>query len=319
MIPRWVVPLILFILVTGPASAVTVTAEGVSSYSMVADSGMYIYQVTVDALPIGSSQIHTLNSKGNVYLITIDTYDDWGWKNADVSLTYPNGTTATVHTAAPSILGTYRTTIQPVFQQNYNSVYAFDIYLDVGISTAKAEFEATPVSMLQSQSSSIPFTSAQGSFDQSTTVWVEEIAIEDFTNKITNYDPNYNLLNLANQVFQWTWNGVIGFVNMVPVIGPITVDFLEIIGIVLTEAWFWLSFVVENFAAVAFGVEIMILMMAVINAGNGKRSFSRLMTNVKNYNLSFIRGCIFLVETVKGWTLPVIETISHIVQGLKPL
>lgn len=316
---RWILPILLALLMTSPASALTITAEGVSGYSVTAEPGMVIYQITVNELPIGANQTHTLTYNGYSYLLTIGTYTDsvgGVWKNADITLVSPNGT-QTVHASTLGIATQYKTTIQYVNPQIYSaSMPIATVHLDVGMNPLDASFNGGAI---WNPSSALPFTAASGTLDGVTTVYVEEMTTGDFQNNVVKYNPVYGITNLGSQVFQWTWNSILGFVAMIPVVGPIFVQFFDVIGIVLGSVFFWLYFVVANFPMVLCGVECLIFMFAVINTGNGKNSLGRLARNVYQYNVAFVVGLIALVNVVKDWSISIVQTVASVVSALKPI
>lgn len=320
-IPRWI-PSILFcilLIVGAPVSALQITANSVSSYSVAAEDGYVIYEIIINNLPIGTNQTHVLNYNGQSFLLEINTYSEYGlWKNADITFTMPNGTVQTAHTSATTIVGDYKTTIQPVFAQAQSLTVAFlTVDLTIGLSPASAQFSTSPLGW--SPKNAIPFSSASGNFGAATDVYVTEMTTTDFQNNVVQYNPVYGLTNLGSQVFQWTWNGVLGFINMIPVIGPVFVQFLDLIGTVLPSVFFWLYFVVANFPMVLCGAECLIFMMAVINAGKGKNSLGKLARNVYQYNVAFVVGVIALVNIVKDWSISIVQTVAAAVSALKPI
>lgn len=320
MTPRWIVLVsLLFLLLAGPAAALQVTAEDVSSYSVVAEEGMVIYQIIINNLPIGTNQTHTLNYNGQTFLLEIGTYSDYGlWKNADITLTLPNGTVQTAHTSATTIVGDYKTTIQPVFAQAQSGTVAFlTVDLMIGVNPAGAQFSTQPAGW--NPSSAIPFSSASGNFEQATDVYVTEMTKTEFQDNVVNYNPVYGLTNLGSQIFQWTWNAVLGFMGMIPVIGPIAVQLFEVMGNILITGIYWVVFIVANFPAIIGGIETLILMVSVINAGTGKNQFKKLGQNLVSYNAMFLYGIVCVVEWVYNWTLSLIQTVAQIVSSLKPL
>lgn len=312
------IPVLLFLLLIGPAAALTVEAAGVSSYSIAAEEGMVIYQITVNDLPIGTNQTHTLNVGGSSYLLEIGTYDEWGYKNADVTLTYPNGTSQTDHVSALALLvNAYKTNIQYVFPQIYSGSGYFTIDLVLGLTPVSASFNGGAQGW--HPSNSLAFTSASGNVGGVTTIYVEQMTKKEFKENVVNYNPIHGITNLGSQVFQWSWSGVLGFISMIPVIGPVMVSLIDLMGGAISTGWYWLHFVVVNFPAVLAGVECLILMMAVINAGSGKSQFKKLASNLYQYNLAFALGVIGLVNIVWGWTKSAIETVAAIIQALKPI
>lgn len=319
MNPRSFIPVLLLLLIlAGPAAALTITAEGVSSYSTVAEDGYVIYQITVNDLPIGTNQTHVLMANGQPYLLTIGTYEEWGYRNADVSLTLPNGSVQTAHVSALGILvSRYKTTIQYVFPQSYSGTDYWTIHLVLGLTPTTASFNAGAMGF--DPSTSLAFTSASGELGDSTDIFIEEMSAEEFEENVVNYNPVYGIGNLGSQVFQWSWNAVLGFISMIPVIGPVMVNLINTMGGIISVGYYWLNFVVSNFPAILCGVEALILMMAVINAGNGKNSFSRLARNFYRYNLAFMLGAIGLANTVWNWTRTGIILVAKVVEALKPI
>lgn len=321
MIPRWILPVLLCLLILSPAVSAdsrTLTAPGVSSYSMTADQGYVIYQITVDDLPIGTNQTHTLTAGDATYLLEIGTYDEWGWKNADVTLHLPNGSVQTDHVSTLGLVITgYKTTIQYVYPQAYSGSFISTVHLTMGLIPLSASFNAG--AMGWNPSTSLAFTAVSGNLGGLTTVYIEEMTTKDFQKNVVNYNPIYGLTNLGSQVFQWTWDAVLGFIGMIPVIGPAMVSMINTMGGIISTGYFWLNFVVSNFPAILCGVESLILMMAVINAGKGKNSFGKLARNVYEYNVAFALGCIGLASVVWTWTRTAVQMVAAVVNALKPI
>ena len=318
MTPNWLFPVLLCLMLIMPASALTITAEGVSSYSVVPETGYVIYQITVNDLPIGTNQTHTLVSGSGTYLLTIGTYDEWGYKNADITLTLPNGSVQTAHASALGLLiQNYKTNIQYVYPQAYSYGGILTVDLVLGLSPASATFNSGAIGW--TPANTLAFTAASGNVGGSTTIYVEEMPTEDFKKNVLKYNPIYGLGNLAGQVFQWSWSAVLGFVSMIPVIGPVMVNLINTMGGIISTGFYWLNFTVSNFPAILCGVECLILMMAVINAPKGKNSFKKLASNIYQYNVAFVVGIISLVSLVWTWTKGAVEMIAAVVGALKPI
>lgn len=331
MKPSTITLMMVLVILLGimPASAITIGGQEVSQYSFTADTGKVIYQITIDDLPIGSNQTHTLVYAGQPYLLSVNTWAGTGWETgrrfAEVTLTYPNGTQnqKTVSALGP-LAGNYRTSIQPVFVQSYSQqVPVLECGLSIGVLPTTAEFVWVPQTWPAGWegSNALPFKSASGTWTgaTSTKVWVEEITEEEFQKNVVNYNPVYGISNLGSQVFQWSWSMVLGFLNMIPVVGPIAVSFITMLGGLLEELWFWLEFVALNLPAIILALESLILMMAVINAGKGKRAFGRLAGNFYHYNLAVVLGMISLFTIVRdliGWT---VDLVTKVIEALKPI
>ena len=314
----------IVLLLSAPALAdtQTITATNIQSYSVASNPGYVIYQIHVDPVNIGQNQTHTLNFGGATYILTVGSYKSTGiYNNFDISLTLPNGTVISQH---PSIVGLlnnqYALEVNPVFsqaQEGYNTYLTTDVQAGVGQSTLSVGLNAAPLGW--SPTSAIAFSAVSGNTGAQTNVFVYEITQADFQNNIQNYNPVYGISNLGSTVFQWTWNAVIGFLNMIPVIGPLAVTFLTYAGMFLTELMFWLGFLLTNFPSILLGSESLICLMAVINAGSGKNSFGKLFRNILNYNIMVFQGLIFLFNLARDWIVMILQTIALIIKSLNPV
>lgn len=321
--------LVCLMIIAGPVSASTITAENVGSYSINANPGYVFYKIKVSDLPIGTNQSHILYYNGQPFLLTIKTWKGGGWvgdlqKNAEISLTMPNGSVQTSVTAANTIVGSYTTIIQPTFRPDSSVLESatamfLTVDLNIGLVPASAQFSTAP--MGYNPESSLPFTAASGTFTdaQRANVYVYQVTTQEFIDTIQTYNPGAGIGDLGSAVFQWTWNGVLGFLNMIPVIGPIVIALLDVMGVVLTELLFWITFLVENFPAILCGIETLIVMMAAINAGKGKRSMGRFAGNIYRYNIAMVTGMITLIETARLWAVSFIELAAKVVEALKPI
>ncbi len=299
------------------AQNITQSVSQVGSYSVTAESGYVIYEIIVEDLPIGANQTHVLNYRGQSFLLEIGTYSTLYFiKNVDITLTAPNGSVQTAHTSATWYSGNYRTLIQPVDDLS-TDLFSLKIDLLIGLSPASAQFYSTPAGW--TVPSTMPFSSASGSFTALSDVKVKQKTLQQFTDDITNYDPTKGISEWWDDLFQWTWGMILAFLYGIPVLGPVIVGFIDLAGIILTELYFWLSFIVLNFPAILLSIETMIMMMAAINAGSGKRSLGRLAHNIYEYNVAVINGIIYFADVVRGWIATIVEIVTSIVNALKPI
>lgn len=298
------------------AQNITQSVSQVGSYSVTAEPGYVIYEIIVEDLPIGANQSHVLNYRGQSFLLEIATSSTlYLIKNVDVTLTMPNGSVQTAHTSATWYSGNYRTLIQPVDDLS-TDIFSLKIDLLIGLAPASAQFYTTPVGW--TVPSTIPFASASGSFDAPSDVKVKQKTLQEFDRDIANYNAP-GLDDWLDSLSKWTWNAILGFINKIPVLGPVIVVFIDLAGIILTQFSYWLSFIVLNFPAILLSIETMIMMMAAINAGSGKRSLGRLAHNIYEYNVAVIHGFIYFADVVRGWIATIIEIVTSIVNALKPI
>lgn len=312
-----ILALVLLALV-GPAAALVSEAHDVNAYSVTAEPGYVIYEIIIDNIPIGVNQTHVLNYNGATFQLSINTWSSYGiWKNADVTMIFPNGTTQTVHTSATTIVGQYKTTIQPVFAQAQSGTIAFlTVDLMIGINPVAVQFSTAPLGW--NPSTAIPFSAANGDIGANTNIFVHQVTTADFQNHVVNYDPLFGAINLGSQVFSWAWSGVLGFINMVPVIGPAFVTFLNFVGIILPELIFWLEWILANFPAILLSAETLIIMLAIANTPK-KASITRTMENFYRYHVGLFNGFFRLLEITRDFTVTIIDLIAKIVQALKPI
>jgi len=307
------------LLVPVPAAAftsTTINATDVSQYSISASPGHYVYEIIVDSLPVGTNQTHVLNFNDATYLLNIGTIHSWGINNDFwVTMTYPNGTVEMVHAGQTSIFGTYKTKIQPVYLQ-LQGFTMLQIDLAIGTNPTTVTFSDLE-GFSQDIKTSIPFTSVSGEFSgQTSTVYAYECTIEDFK-QITagNLWPN---LNVLGQFLQWSWEVILGFINMIPVIGPMLVTVLSFIQILGATIIFWISYVVVNSPRVIAGGEIIIAMFAFLLAGK-RPTPEKFVKNFVNYNVRSVTGFIWIVGTIYEWLRSFVETVAHILGGIKPI
>ncbi|MFA4859165.1 hypothetical protein [Methanoregula sp.] len=310
---------LLGLILVSPAMAInsTASAMSVSQYSIQAPDNYVIYQIIVDPVPMGTNQSHVLNYNGATFLLTIGSAQSYGIFNEfDIALTYPNGSLSSKHVSTTRIsLGNYKTTIQPVFSQaqSLNNAY-LTIDLQVGLTPVSAEFNTQPAGWLAS--SAIPFSSASGNLGVSTNVFCEMMTLDDFQNNVVNYNSLWGLKNLGSTVFQWTYEMVLGFISNIPVIGPLFIQLLTLLGIVLTEMSFWAVFIVTNAPAIILSLETLIIILSVVNTGKNA-PLRKVLSNIYQYNVACINGFFTLIELLRGWIISLIEVITSIVQAMK--
>jgi hypothetical protein len=306
-----------------PVAAVTtttITAQDVSQYSITASQDHYIYQIRIDSLPMGTNQTHILNSNGAVFLLEIGTYQEYAiYNNFDVSMTYPNGTKETIHKLSTRISdGSYTTTIQPVFAQITGTTPAWKIDLNIGTNPTTVMF--TPNNILEfDPETSIPFTSATGEFSgQTTTVYGYEILKQEFADEITNYNPWGSVSNYIGQVFAWAWENVLAFINQIPFIGPQFIIMMTWVYTVGAQIIFWLTYIAFNLMLIIAGGEILLIVFAFLLAGK-RPTPERFVKNLVNYNVRSVKGFLWIVGLLYEWLRSFVETVAHIIAGIRPL
>jgi len=317
--------LVLALVLAVPVSALnqTIEAKQVSSYTVVPPAGYVIYEIIVNDLPMGINQTHVLNYNGAVFLLDIKTASSYViFREAWVNLTLPDGSVQSAYANSWDVAGNYKTSIQPVFTQIQSATVPFlTVNLMIGLTPAIVSFSSGPVGkgpMGWNVSSAIPFTAASGNLGAITDVYCEIMTLDEFNANVVNYNPIFGLKSLGDAIFQWTWDMALGFISMIPVLGPLFITMISISGVILTEAVFWLSWIVDRGPAIILVTESIIMAFAVINAGK-KPKIERVVKNLVNYNI--MAGSLFIgaVQGVFYWIGNFISWVAAIISALKKL
>jgi hypothetical protein len=294
----------------------------VSQYTFDAPAGNVIYQILIDSVPMGTNQTHTLTVGSATYLLDIKSSNPYGiYYDFDIGWTLPNGTTQTIHKSITRLPGAgYKTVIQPVYMQAESAYFVLmTVDLEIGTTnqSVSAGLNTNPAGW--NPSDAIPFTSAAGDFSGTpTNVYLYSMTSADFVAHVVTYDPVYGLTSLGSVVFQWAWDSVLGFINQIPIIGPQFVSIILVLGAVLQEFIIWITWIISNLPLVIAALEITIMMLAAVNAGN-KPNPAKVMRNIFRYNVSVVQGFIWCIGIVYTWAREFIMLIAGVVGALKPL
>ena len=326
--------LLLIACLVGPVAAASITTNktteltDISSYSFTPDEGYVIYEILINPTSMGTNQTHHLYYDEAEFTLSVGSYTEWWiYHNFDISLTYPNGTTSTNHAVWTGVsAGTYTLDIQPVFYQAQSINLGFSVWLNVGITDPLlVEFFTLPAdvcyggdycSKYVAAESAIPFTFADGTMGDTTTVYIYQISESDFVENIQNYNPIYGWTSLTEDAGKWAYNQIISSINMIPVIGPLTISMMSIIGTVGGEILYWLKWIITNGWLVIAGGEVLIAMCAVIAAGKDK-SGVKSAKNFVNYNVACINGILIVINYLWTWLVQGITMIVGLLQALK--
>ena len=320
-----VLMLVMAAIVVAPASAITIPAEDVNSYSYTAENGYVIYKIDIDNLPIGSNQTHVLYYGGYPYLLEVETWSEWGlWKNALITFTMPNGSVQTASTSASTIVGNYKTVIQPTFRADSSQLQGLTaaflkVDLNIGLTPVSAQFSTQPAGY--NPETSLPFKSASGQFSNLglSDVYVYVITEKEFTDTVANYNPTAGLGDLGSAVFQWTWAAVLGFFYAIPVIGPYIVTYINYVAIAIVFVSFWVGFLIFNAPALVFGAEILIFAFSVINAPSGVKAFGAIFSNLWKYNVALVKVFVGGFNVMKELVSTIVDLVTKVVEALKPI
>lgn len=320
--------LILGLLVSGAAAldeTLTVHLDDTNSYSYEPISKYVVYEIIVDSLPMGTNQSHTLSYGSNEWILTVETWNDptFGlYRNVLITVIDPLGNVTSKTTSTTSILGNYKTIIQPVSTKLESGRIIFlGVTVNVGLDPVTVQFNAQPAGW--SPEDTIAFDQVSGSFTngETSTVYVYACTKEYFKMNISNYNALAWFLDFIGDVFEWSWDMVVAFINAIPIIGPILITIFEIMGIVLLGGLDWILFIKDNFWSILLTVESLICMFVVINSKSRKSrgSFGDLWGKWFEYNLRFVMGIFWLILFVFTGAARATDIVTKVVEALKPI
>lgn len=308
------------VLVQAQSANLTSDIFSVSSYSFTATPGYVIDEIIVDALPMGTNQTHYLAYNGATFTLSIGTNESWGIYNTFVvSLTYPNGTVQTQTVTSTQIsAGQYQTIIQPVFTKQASGYMPyFTINLEIGVMPVSVGLGTQPASY--NVQSAIPFSSASGTLGGITNVHIYQLSQTSFVNNVqNNYNPVYGFSSVTSSAASWAVSQVTGLIGAIPVIGPIVLTMMDIVGTVAGELLYWLIFVISYLPYLIVGMEGLIGVISVIMAGKDKTGL-KTAKNFYKYNKACVMGMIWLVNLLWTWGQQAVIMIAWAIQAIRSL
>ena len=303
--------LVLAGMLIGGASATTpADFENVEWFSYTAPSELTIYQISVNDLGEGVTTLN-LDAYGETYVFELNCTRSLGWWNFDLTLTYPNSTTyepAVISTLQPFATD-YDVKIQYITSE-LDSVFDVDFYVDLAPGSAG-------LTIPTGERTFILFSSASGTLSDPANVRLylgteEEIDdLEDVWSQFTR-----SISQVTSDVFGWTWDMILTFVGMIPVVGDYFAEFLVLFGAVVAELFWYFNFFVIQEPEITFClVECFILGHAIISG----RSFIRMLQLVYTDNLKLIAGVVAVFHIMFDLLMRFVDFVTSIINAMKPV
>jgi hypothetical protein len=299
----------------------------VTDYYLTADEGDVIYEILVDPVPMGRNQTHTLTYKGVTYTLSVGTRQQWLDHYFDLGMTYPNGTTIWKNSVWTGISsGSYKLDIQPIYYHAQSLNPTFAVYVNVGLEPLKTEFNTQshdflggdPFSSMIMPADAIPFTDVSGTLGAETNVFVYTMSEPDFLANVEAYNPFGGISEVSSTVTSWLITQAVNLVNNIPVIGPLVVTILSVIGAVVGEIAYWLVFVIYNAPRIIAGGEVAIAIAATLKA-KAKDDGTQIVTLWLQYNIACIKGFVIAIDYAWNWTRSAVEMISGVIGAIGKL
>ncbi len=277
----------------------------------VAESNLVISQVNLYDLGEGITTVN-LDAYGELYQLEVNcTREYYGaWWVWDVSMTYPNGTVSheTLKNLAPGALD-YDCFIQ-YWYLDMDWIFDADIYVD--FIPRSVTFQA-PAPQTRG---TLVFSSVSGSSANPFDVKIFAVTEKELE-KIRDNDLFSQFGRFVNGIFLWTWNGVLWFVEQVPVIGPYLAAILELSGAAIGEIVAWGLFILENIEVIIMFVEGLILADALLSTRS--RALMPLLRRIVDNHVRVVKFSLWLLDIAVLFFTRLLDVVIKIVQTLKPL
>lgn len=295
--------------------------ENASNFDIPAPSGLHIVQIDTDRMHTPGTQIYTLyDDQGGIYTLQVavtsvlNTYWD-----CHITLIRPDGTTDTKDLPHWGIAWDYKTTIQYAIANFPNNTYiiGLDAQLYIGLNPEiNASFGVNTANPSQ-----YVFFSRAAATSTFPTTWNVYLVNDYEKQMIQENNVAWNVENLVTSAFSWTWDGIIWFLNKIPVVGPYFAEILGVLGVILAEIWWWFNFlVIENWDIVLVILECVIMGHAIIATNQqGKATFGTLFSTLLNDHVALVNGALWFVKTMIWLIKWAIDIVTQIVQAINPL
>jgi|GEM_PF-1398201 hypothetical protein len=325
--------IMMIALLSSPVNAVSIVKlENVKNFDVQARPGYSIVQINLNDIPFDGHQTVYLDAYGDTYILEIKginegewkiigSYTIGGWKHFWVNLTYPNGTTVSYEDRIlkPFALD-YEVKIQYYWMES-------DSPLDVDIYFSNLEKFVAYFPIIENLlgfarfnvSEYLIFSEVSGISNREMNVEVYQSTpeeIQDIRNNSIIPAITQRITSGTTFVFTWTWDMILSFVELIPYVGPLISDGLEISGVFITEIFWWFKlFLIDNFPITAIVIEFFIIADAILSTGSLMALVRRIVTNHVAV-LNFFRDMVlFMVNLLMG----IIRTVASIVNALKPI
>jgi hypothetical protein len=291
---------------------------------------------TVDLGNIGPNFESTtvLDAFGEEYILYINntkTWETWGYWYFDVTLQYPDGTTETqtVKKFLP-----YATDTDIHIQYFYGESdlgFGLDVDMYLGLSPLTVSFYNNLLS--ENSSTYTDYLEWTGLWEAYTRIAFSDVQVtctNEFDFKATyvtqeefekqkDEDLGEYLSGTAELFFDWAWESVLAFVEMIPGVGPYLATALEMSAAIIGEVFFYLDLLFIEYPETT----IMTIEFFILGATLLKTKKNGNMWDMFEIYISLHRSVIeffynFAVRTIE-MLVDLIKMVASIVSSIKPL
>ena len=310
-----------------PAAAVTTYREtGITSFDVEAPKNGVISTVYLNDIPHNFDATVYFDAFGELYVMDITGTKQYGYCYYDISLTYPN---STVVTKSLKSLQPFSTDTEIKIQYFYDGIYEldsiFDVDVYVGLLPLTASFERPysnsdvvgpnfPEDLLYTR---LPYSHVYGSCTQPFNLMMY-FSTDDEFKKQQDEDFKERITGSAKTFFQWTWDAILTFVEMIPGVGPYFAMTIELVVVLVDDLFFYIKlFFIDYLETTLLTLEFFILADALINVSKRASIMTFVERIVSNHVkvITFVGGVILAAVSLVPM---IVETVTRIVDALKP-
>ncbi len=265
---------------------------------------MYIVQIEAGNIHNAADHAFLLNSYGQIYELDVDVDSIANvWWEADISLTYPNGTIETEHLSQVATAWDYDIEIQ--FSNPIGTDTIIDVDLYIGLKPLSAQWNAIPPG---SQVNYIPFSAVAGTSTEPMDVTVYFLTGDEL--------QDIQQGDILGSFFSWSWQAILDFVEAIPGIGPYFAAFLDITVMVLEEGFWWFNFLfIENIEITILTIEFFIVAHSMLSTS----SLIGLLKRIVDDHIAIFSMAIRCILFVRDLIMWVIDAVTSIIQAIKPV
>lgn len=305
---------VFLVLTVGISGAVeNIEQTHIQHFSLSAPEGMSLSGVEMYDLDPTSNTTILLDNYGELYTLQINSTKDYAfWWNFDISLTSPNGTVQTQHlkSSAP-FASDYDLFIQYYWMSingTYDSVFDLDLYTGVlPLNCQLNDWNPTKSEALQ-------FSEITADSNSYFDLLVYAVDDEEFAEQLGN-DVIANLQEGTGDLFAWSWEMIIAFIEKIPLIGPYLAAILMLTAMTLNCIVFYFDlFFIEYPETTFLTTEFFILSYATTKRGN----FWRKLKCVVDCHTKLIEIVISVTRAAVNLFTSIIHAVSNALSAIKP-
>lgn len=302
--------IMLFFFLIAPAGAVEeVTQTHIKTFDIPTTQDLSISGLEMYDLDPNSNTSFVFNSYGKLYYLNVTSSKSWGWWDFDLSLTNPNGTVETKHlqTLAPAALD-WDFYLQYYFVGT-DTVFDLDVYaallpLSANLSTPNPTLsDVMQFSNVACNSSSY--------FDTKLYLTTQEEFEKQKEQAIS-----LQLQEAASDVFSWSWNTLLSFIEKIPLVGGHISAILVLTTMTISSIIFYTKLLFIDYSETTFlTIEFFILSYSFTKKG----TFWSQIKRVVDTHVKLIEIIISTAQAAVNLFSSIVQMVTSIVNSLKPV